>query len=186
VRFLPLLWIAAPFVPQLLPLAAAPLAALPTLAALGLGGWLLNAAGVITVAAGLTVALARVLPLPTAATRAVALGLLPLSALALAYARHAVPAVPPLLWLVAWLALGAVSLAPRKERRAALTAVLLLAHCLPVQFMLALPATAWLPATGVLWTLAQAPGPAQAAALLGAGVAGGGAAWLVARHSRLG
>lgn len=186
VRFL-LLWIAAPFVPLLPTLAAAPLPTLPTLATLGLGGWLLNAAGIIAAAWGMAATLARILPPPTAATRAVTLGLLPLTALALAYARQALPAVPPLLWLAAWLALGAAGIAPRRDIGASLAAVtLLLAHSLPVQFMLALPAAAWLPASGVVWTLAQAPGPTQAAALLGAGMAAGGAAWLVARRPHLG
>ena len=188
-----IVWLLGPFVMPLISLVQAPGQAVPVLWEAGVLRWLLNGALLWIGTAWLGSYLAWPLSSPRTRTLlcALTLAMLPLATVALGYLAAVLSFLAGLwlLWLVnslfsAGLLMGSdlLSRDSMRWRKAAGYAALVLAHSFPLQLVLQLPARAWTPSLGVVWTLAEAP---HATAALGAlllffGIWAGLSTWMFA------
>jgi hypothetical protein len=188
-------WVLGPFAMPLLAFLHAPVSAINTLISVGALIWLLNGALLWGGATLLAMRFAWQLPSPRfrRLARTITLAMLPISAVALAYLAHQWPILGSRWTLIALTSLFTAGLLmgdecvphPRRGQwfKAAGYALLVMAHTFPLQLVLHLPAQAWTPTLGIVWTLADA---LQSTAALGAGLLLCGAwagmgAWLVTR-----
>ena len=123
----------------------------------------------------------------------ITLAMIPISTVALAYLTYHLPILRSqwlLIGLTSLLTAGLLtgndhipSLRRHQWTQSAGYALLVMAHTFPLQLVMQLPALAWTPALGIVWTLAEAPQSTAAlgAALLLYGVWAGVGAWMVTR-----
>jgi hypothetical protein len=186
-------WIAGPLLWPLWLFIQAPWQAIDTLVANGWLLWLVNGALLWGGVTWLVMRLSWPLREGRARqiTRIVTLAMLPITLVAIAYLAHQLPLLRSRFVLLSLLSLFAAGLwmggdrpaAGRAQwRKAAGYAALVLANTLPLQLVTRLPAFAWTPSLGTLWTLAEAPHATAAlgASLLLYGLWAGLAAWLLA------
>ncbi|MCC6457465.1 MAG: hypothetical protein IT328_21090 [Caldilineaceae bacterium] len=186
-------WSLGPFIMPLLALLQAPVPAMTTLVNLGVITWLFNGA---LLWGGATLLAARFAwRLPTARarrlTRTLTLAMLPISTVALAYLVDQWPILGSRWLLMALTSLFTAGLLMGNDHvpssrssqwaKAAGYTLLVMAHTFPLQLVMHLPAQAWTPALGIVWTLGDAPQSTAAlgAALLLCGAGAGVGAWLV-------
>jgi hypothetical protein len=189
-------WVLGPFFVHLAAFHDASIRAISILIALGAIGWLFNGA-LLWVGATL---LALFLMPPTAASlaatgssrwvRAITMTLLPISTVALAYLVEQWPILGnrwTLMGLTGLFTAGLLAgdtpalLQPYQHWfKVAGWALLVMAHSFPLQLVLQLPASAWTPVLGVVWTLGNAPhlSAAQGLALLLCGLVAWGGGWI--------
>lgn len=191
-----ILWLLGPFLVPLAAFVRAPLAAINTLVDLGAPLWLLNGALLWSGATLLAMALAwrASNTLTRLAARIITVALLPIITVAIAYLVAQLPLLGSRWLLLGLIALLTAGLLTGDEQlplqrsqwgyRAAGYAMLVIAHSFPLQLVMHLPAPAWSPAMGIVWTLAEARHAAGALglALLLFGLWAGLGAWLVGRE----
>jgi hypothetical protein len=198
-----LLWLFGPFTMPLFAFVQstvqAPLQAINTLVELGALHWLFNGVLLWVGASWLAMQLASSPFGKRAQTVALplVLAMLPVTTVAVAYLSARLPFLRGL-WLLillsslftAGLLMGDNTPAHYPTRpysarwlKAAGCAALVLAHTFPLQLVLQLPARAWTPTLGAVWTLAEAPQPgALGAVLLLYSVWAAAGAWMLARQ----
>jgi hypothetical protein len=189
-------WLLGPFALPLLALLQEPRFALATLVEVGGAWWLVNGAllwaGATWLATHFATSLGPTLSSLTLrrTARALAVGMLPVATVGVAYLAHTLPLLAsrwPLMVLLGLFTAALLIADPAAEShirwsKVAGYAALVMAHTFPLQLVLDLPPAAWTPTLGTVWMLAEAPqSGALGVALLLIGLWAGVGAWLCAR-----